>query len=141
MPIIVRRLHALLVAACCSSCASPEPTAPPAPVTVEVGEAFDLAPQAEARIDGADISLQLASLRDYRCPVTLLCLSGVDVDVTLRLRRGGEESLLTIPQIQRRPTATALGVTVQTISVAPVREEGAPPRLSRYRIRLVVLSI
>lgn len=91
-------------------------------------------------ISSEQLSLELSSVDDSRCPPKVQCVQAGQVSVTVRLQRAGEASELVtlgMPSTTARPgEARALGYRVALQDVSPRPAEDAAD--ASYRITLKV---
>jgi hypothetical protein len=107
---------------------------------VELGESFESKVGDKFRVN-ANLSFQIDSVHDYRCPRDLMCIwaGGVDLYIKLHKTFSTIDTLISTADYRKNPIAIA-GYTFKVLSVNPYPETNIFTPQQDFIIEMIILK-
>ena len=114
-------------------------TADPLAATVSLGQPFELALGATARVPDSPHAVTFEAVpQDSRCPTGAMCVWAGEATVRLRVVTAGEDVRVTLNDV-RTPRSTVVGaLEVELIAISGGRAAPGDTAAVQYRARLVL---
>lgn len=121
-----------------SACDTSGPCVNPAPVVIELGQDFDLAPAQLATLKGTIVTVSFSQVAaDSRCPTDVTCVWAGDAAAQLRVDLSDAELWSGELHTTLTPRAAAAGSYELTLlGVSPSPRSGSTIKPTDYRVRL-----
>lgn len=107
---------------------------------VEIGESFEGKVGDKFRVN-ANLSFQIDSVNDYRCPKDLICIWGGGVDLYVKFHKTFStiDTLISTSDSRKNPITIA-GYTFKVLSVNPLPETNIFTPQKDFRIEMIILK-